>query len=314
MEKLSMGNVSANLWQHLKVSHRFDLVSLSETLLGGQAFRWAFHPDSRCWSGIVKNHVLIFHLSKENELFAVSPTRFPTNGFIEYLGLKDLPVHIDKLPWRSDPVLLLLKNKWQGVSILHQPAEETLLGFLLSSNKQILQIRAMLETLASRFGIALEGTNLHALPTWKTLAEISEEDLRACSLGYRARHVAKTAAFLRDNPSFLEDIKHKPYEDAKESLMQLQGVGAKVADCVLLFGYGRMDAFPVDTWIERILVEKYNLLKWTRPQLAQFARLHFGDGAGLAQQWFFADAREAKALALLARASQPTPPFVPDRP
>jgi N-glycosylase/DNA lyase len=93
----------------------------------------------------------------------------------------------------------------------------------------------------------------------------------------------------------LNQIKHLSLSEARIALQQLPGVGPKVADCVLLFGYGFAEAFPVDTWIEKILKERYpELAKWNRSQLATFARIHFGRAGGLAQQWMFAEARSTR--------------------
>jgi hypothetical protein len=133
----------------------------------------------------------------------------------------------------------------------------------------------------------------HRLPTWTELAAVSESELRACSLGFRARHVAAIARFLAENPGWLEATEHAPYSEAKASLITLQGVGEKVADCVLLFGAGRLEAFPVDTWILKALARRYDLAGWKPAQVAHFGRTHFGPQAGLAQQYLFAYERAA---------------------
>src|SRR5262249_55014899 len=154
--------------------------------------------------------------------------------------------------------------------------------------KQIVQIKQMLALLAERHGAPLMNSRLHRLPTWAELAEIPETDLRACLLGFRAGYIAETARFLAANPGWLEETETMPYAAAKERLCSLSGVGEKVADCVLLFGAGRLEAFPVDVWILKTLARRYGLDNWRTPQLAQFGRAHFGPLAGLAQQYLFA--------------------------
>ncbi len=129
---------------------------------------------------------------------------------------------------------------------------------------------------------------LRRLPTWPELAQISEADLRACQLGFRARFIHQTAQFLAAHPGWLEETEHLPYAAAKERLCTLPGVGEKIADCVLLFGAGRLEAFPVDTWILKALARRYGLDDWKPAQVAQFGRAHFGPLAGLAQQFLFA--------------------------
>jgi len=262
-----------------------------ETLVGGQAFRWYWEPETSVWHGIWGDKAACLRIAESGILEAAPLTRSTTvNDTRSYLGLDRLDDWLKALPLNADPVLADLGRRWDRLSLLRQEPGETLLAFICSSNKQILQIRAMLHALARRFGTPLSGTPFHVLPTWETLFSATEAELRACALGYRARHVAGTARFLKDKPGYLAAIEHLPLPEARLALRALPGVGPKVADCVLLFGYGRAEAFPVDTWIARLLMERYPALAgWSREQLATFARIHFGRAAGLAQQWFFAD-------------------------
>ena len=120
--------------------------------------------------------------------------------------------------------------------------------------------------------------------------------MRTCQLGFRAKFIHQTAQFLAAHPGWLEETESLPYAAAKERLCSLPGVGEKIADCVLLFGAGRLEAFPVDTWILQSLARRYGLNGWRPAQLAQFGRAHFGPLAGLAQQFLFASERRAAKL------------------
>jgi N-glycosylase/DNA lyase len=168
-----------------------------------------------------------------------------------------------------------------------------LLGFLCSATKQIVQIKQMVALLAERHGSPIrvaEGPGAppqHALPTWAQLATIPEAELRSCLLGFRARFIHETALFLAQRPGWLEETEILPYAAAKARLMELPGVGEKVADCVLLFGAGKLEAFPVDTWVLKSLARRYGLDGWKPAQVAHFGRTHFGPLAGLAQQFQF---------------------------
>jgi N-glycosylase/DNA lyase len=169
--------------------------------------------------------------------------------------------------------------------LLAQPFGETLLAFICSATKQIVQIRRMLEALALRFGDPIAG-GFNALPDWNRLSTISETELRACQLGFRARHVHGTAEFLAAHPGWLEETRALPYSEAHERLDSLPGVGGKIEDCTLLFGAGRLEAFPVDVWVMKALARHYELN--TAPsKLAARGREVFGPCAGLAQQYLF---------------------------
>jgi len=294
MEKFSLGTtLTLPAWETLEVASPFQAETLAETLVGGQAFRWFHGPGEADWTGIWGRHAASLRLTPVGNLEASLLTEATSPGDVrDYLGLDRLGRLEAALPCRSDPVLATLEKRWRGLSLLRQPPGETLLAFICSANKQILQIRAMLQQLSDRFGEPLADTPFRSLPSWERLSEAGEADLRDCGLGYRAAHIAGTAAFLKERPGFLDAVAALPTGQAREALLKLPGVGPKVADCVLLFGFGRTEVFPVDTWIARILGTRYpDLAGWNRRQLATFARIHFGEAAGLAQQWFFSEAR-----------------------
>lgn len=275
---------------HLAIPPDLDERALEETLTGGQAFRWYRDPSGDSWTGIWLDHAVRLKLAGPRGL-AVEPLSPTAPAIVEaYLGFDRLPALKAVLPLEADPVLKERERQWGGLSLLRQPAGETLLAFICSSNKQILQIRAMLHQLARAYGRPVPGTPFHRLPDWTELAGVSEAGLRACGLGYRAAHIAGTAAFLQRHGGFLESVAAMEPGAARGALQQLPGVGPKVAECVRLFGLGHCDAFPVDTWIARRMAIHYpDLEGWPRDRIATFARLHYGRAAGLAQQWLFAE-------------------------
>lgn len=279
------------LWQRLDPPLRISAPVLAEMLDGGQSFTW--HPQADgIWQGVWGLHLVHLRLDEASNLTWSSPTAQAADLATYFAADIDWARLDDDLPWRSDPVLARARQRWPGLRILRQPFGETLLGFLCSATKQIVQIKDMLRLLAERYGAPL-GEGRFTLPTWERLAEIPEAELRACKLGFRGRYVAQVAAFLREHPGWLVATEALPYPTAHARLMTLPGVGAKVADCVLLFGAGRVEAFPVDTWVLQALSRCYGLEGWKPSALAQFGRLHFGAAAGLAQQYLFADIRRA---------------------
>lgn len=289
---------------------------LAEWLDGGQAFRWYPISDTSPgpssgpgFEGSWSTHHVRLRLCPGvagafGELGESGGLEFTTPAYADPAAtavalrayLAGPEADEDALPWRSDAHLAACLRAYPGLRILRQPFGETLLGFVCSATKQIVQIKQMLGLLAARHGrplgphpgLADEAPPWHALPTWPELATVPEEALRACALGFRARHVAGIAAFLAAHPGWLEATEYAPYPEAKARLLELPGVGEKVADCVLLFGAGRLEAFPVDTWIIKAMSRRYGLEDWKPAQIAHFGRVHFGAQAGLAQQYLFA--------------------------
>ena len=267
---------------------------LAETVDGGQAFRWQREASGN-WRGQWSDHVVRLRHHGEKVTWSAPDTRAAGTqaALREYFRLRDdFEALAADLPWRTDAHLAACRAAFPGLRILRQPFGETLLGFLCSATKQIVQIKQMMALLAERhgapLGLASDGQPLHRLPSWDELAEVPETQLRACLLGFRARYISATAKFLAAHPGWLHETESLPYPAAKERLCSLPGVGEKVADCVLLFGAGRLEAFPVDVWILRTLAVRYGLEGWKPAPLAQFGRAHFGPLAGLAQQYLFA--------------------------
>jgi N-glycosylase/DNA lyase len=282
-------------WQPLIPGLAISDDVLAETLDGGQAFRW--RCDAGVWSGLFSSHVVRLTRDSADNLRWSAPVALAAStgpALAHYLDTnRDARELADSLPWRSDAHLAACLAAFPGLRILRQPFGETLLGFLCSATKQIVQIKQMIGLLAERHGTALlPNSSLvprpSSLPSWPELALIPEAELRACQFGFRARFIHQTAKFLMEHPGWLEATEKLPYAEAKERLCSLPGVGEKIADCVLLFGANRLEAFPVDTWILKAMAARYGLHGWKPAQLAQFGRAHFGPLAGLAQQYLFA--------------------------
>ena len=179
-----------------------------------------------------------------------------------------------------------------GLRVLNQPAWEALVAFILSANNNVARIRNLVRALCERYGAAWDtptGT-LYAFPTPERLASCGEEELRALKLGYRAPFLIRSARLAADGFP-LDALPGMPYDEARRLLMTLPGVGGKVADCVLLFGCGHSEAFPVDVWVCRLLRDWFGLECADRDALASQARALLGDHGGLMQQFLFHAAR-----------------------
>ena len=269
---------------------------LAEQLDGGQSFRWNESPDGG-WVGVFGHTLAGLRASSSGlEWRGLKAAAHTESALLAYLDADGVQARLaDSLPWRSDPVLRAAREAYPGLRILRQDPHEALIGFLCSSNKRILQIRVMVAALAAKLGESL-GEGFHALPSWAALASADDATLRACSLGYRAAYLRGTARCLQSRPRWADEFAALPTSALLEELRTLPGVGPKVAACVALFGFGRLESFPVDTWVVQALAEAYGLRGWKPAQLEQFGKAHFGEAAGLAQQYLFSAARHGKLL------------------
>jgi N-glycosylase/DNA lyase len=180
----------------------------------------------------------------------------------------------------------------RGLRLLRQEPWECLASFILSSTKQIVQIRQIVASLCERFGepvATLPGfAPERAFPSAERIARVMEADLRACKMGFRAPYLLASARRVAEGKLDLDSLHHWPVEAARDALLRLPGVGPKIADCILLFAYGFPAAFPVDVWVMKALRTLYFARRRvTARRLREFSGTHFGPNAGYAQQYLF---------------------------
>ncbi|MEY2549077.1 MAG: N-glycosylase/DNA lyase [Verrucomicrobiota bacterium] len=197
-----------------------------------------------------------------------------------------------------DPAMTAARDFCRGLRIIRQPRWECLATFICSSMKQVAHIRQMSLALRKRFGTEkkMDVTHVYDFPSAERLGRSSEGALRECALGYRAGNLLATARRVANGEADLEGWSKLPDEELRARLCELRGVGAKVANCVMLFAYERLRAFPIDVWIERVLRQQYfpRKRKVTAQQLREFCDRYFGDQGGYAQQYLFHHARVSR--------------------
>ncbi len=179
-----------------------------------------------------------------------------------------------------------------GLRVLKQSTWDALVQFILTANNNVARIRKLTMALSEALGEAGEvaGERVYGIPSPAALARTSEAELRGLGVGYRAPYLIESSRMVL-NGFPLDQLEKMPYEKAHEELLRLPGVGDKVADCVLLFGCRRMEAFPVDVWVERLLGAWFGIHDRNRLKLARRAQELLGDNAGLLQQYLFHAAR-----------------------
>ena len=206
----------------------------------------------------------------------------------------------------NDPAMNAARLFCCGLRIIRQPKWECLATFICSSMKQVAHIRQISLALRRRFGDRRKvGDHVaHMFPLAQRIASASEKDLRECALGYRAKNLLATARLVTSGECDLESWSALSDPDLREKLCSLPGVGAKIANCVMLFAYERLRAFPIDVWIERVLKQQYfPRKKITEPRLREFSETYFGEHGGYAQQYLFHHARIASRNSGVSRDS-----------
>ncbi|MDR2296197.1 MAG: hypothetical protein LBD95_05310 [Clostridiales Family XIII bacterium] len=273
-----------------------------QTFACGQAFRWdrerdgshtgvagdraaniAFTPAP---GGRCAGDIAIRPLGRAPAADAAADERF----WADYLDLGRDYGAVKRALIADDPVMARAVAHGAGIRILRQAPWEALISFILSQNNNIARIRGCVKRLCAGFGARAGcgsgGEALFAFPRVDILAACTEADLAPCGLGYRARYVALAARRVAEagGDAWLAGLRGAPLAEARAALLSLCGVGPKVADCVLLFGLGRTEVFPVDVWTARAMRALYGAEK---RDAAAGAAARFGPCAGIAQQYLF---------------------------
>src|SRR5216110_3649201 len=207
----------------------------------------------------------------------------------------------------DDPAMNAARHFCRGLRIIRQPKWECLATFICSSMKQVAHIRQISLALRERFGAQRKiGTHMvYTFPSPRRLARASKNELLECKLGYRAKNLRETARLVSSGEADLEAWSVLSDADLRKHLCALPGVGPKIANCVMLFAYERLRAFPIDVWIERALRQHYfsGRKKMSAQRLREFSETYFGEHGGYAQQYLFHHARTASRKSELARDS-----------
>lgn len=295
---------------------RVDGFNLKATLESGQVFR--YHKGSDGFYHVVAGDSIIRLQQKGDKLsYGCSNSEF---NVAKFLGLTHSYSEIINSISHDEKIAAAIKEHY-GLRIMEQGLWECTASFICSSFSNIPRIRQCIEKVAAAFGdeIELGSFKSFSFPQPEQVDDFSR--LEKCGLGYRAKYLLNTAKMFSENSDSYsqQQLRKLGYEGAKNKLMELSGVGSKVADCILLFSCGFYEAFPVDVWIQRAMVESYGneLRKFaaavkkrvSEPVVADFARSYFGSYAGYAQQFLYHHARNhanteirtAQALPILPR-------------
>ena len=277
---------------------------LEKTLNSGQVFHWekidngflgAIGDVPACVQQ--EDHILKVHFGETRK-----PTREtrPLPRLVTHYFALDHPLAEICASFPDDALMNAARDFCRGLRIIRQPKWECLATFICSSMKQVAHIRQISAALRTRFGERREIGNhvVYTFPHAQHIAHASKTGLRECKLGYRAKNLCATAQLVSSGECTLEAWSALSDAELRERLCALPGVGAKIANCVMLFAYERLRAFPIDVWIERVLRQHYlpRRKKMTAQQLWEFSESYFGEHGGYAQQYLFHHARVAKSL------------------
>lgn len=263
--------------------------NLDHTLSCGQVFRW--EKDHDWWTGIVGRKIIRLKQEGTELLIDSSPDK---RSIMDYFRLDDDMEAIYQ-EIGKDNIIRSLTRKYRGLHLIRQDPWECLVSYICSSNNTIKNISNSIRYLCECFGDEIEKGH-YSFPSPEALSNIELCDMEKCKLGFRTPRVLDIASRVANREFDLSGIKYMPYSEARKKLVEIKGVGNKIADCVLLFAFEKLESFPVDTHIEKIMERHYGKnfkgpKSKRRDEIGEFARNYFGRFCGYAQEYLYLEGR-----------------------
>ena len=260
---------------------------LDYTLDCGQVFRW--DKIGTWWVGVVNGSTVRLQQDRESGEVLVDSS-LPEGYLEDYFrfddDLDDILRRVNKDSFMDEAI-----RKYRGLRLIRQDPWECLISYMLATAWSIPNIKRGISLLSNTYGKEI-GDGHYSFPEPEALASLCDGELRNCKLGFRSNRIVKAAKHVADGDLVLDELFKVEYKEAKQRLMYLEGIGEKVADCILLFAFDKMEAFPVDTHVEKVVRHYYGGREFfngavTKSKIGDWGRMYFGEYCGYAQQYFF---------------------------
>lgn len=260
----------------------------------GQCFRWIREEDGS-YTGVAMGKVI--NVKRDGKDIVIDNTNLKDfkNIWFEYFDLGRDYSLLKKEFVKFDENLKKAVDFGWGIRLLQQDGWEMIISFIISSNNRIPMIQRAINNICQRYGKYIgeyRGKKYYSFPDPKELSVATVEELRDCKTGFRDKYIYSTTKDIVENNININDFLEMDSETCHKELMKFRGVGAKVADCIALFGMRKYNSFPVDVWVKRVMQEFYNAKEMSLPKMRKYGMDLFGDDAGFAQQYLFYYVRE----------------------
>jgi len=263
-------------------------INIRETVNSGQIFLWENYRDA--WFVIDGQDIV---MAKQTPFEIMTFSKKPKKIFREDDNYRKILKNITK-----DKIVKKASKYYPGLRVTRQDPFQCCISFIISANSNISNIRMRLQKLCIKFGakVRFQKREFFLFPRPKILAKATLQDLQECKLGYRTKYVLDASRIIASGEIDFDELKMVEYKKCKELLLKLPGIGDKVADCIMLFSLEKLEAFPLDTWIMKILqkyysgnfgLDKKNISKNRYENIHQDVLNHFGKYAGYSQQFLY---------------------------
>lgn len=262
---------------------KIENLNIKSILTSGACFRYILESDGSI-TNILKDRVV--NIKQENDNIYVKSNNYNNLKEIiyEYFDLNTNYEKINNELISNNDELKDIINKCKEYRILNQDSFEMCISYIISQNNNVKRISKSINEISKKYGkkVIFENKEYYLFPTYDQLKNLTTEEIRQFGVGFRDKYIRN---FLNLYPN-MKDLNILSTKESLEELMKVKGIGLKVASCILLFGYKRLDVFPIDTWVKQYISSNYNI-KNTQKDIEEFARNNFGKYSGLVIQYMF---------------------------
>ena len=269
-------------------------INLYDTIFSGQTFRMTLENDNSITIVLFDRVVNIKEVG--NYLIIDSNKMLNLKSFIiEYLDLNRNYNEINKYIISIDDNLKKEIQKCEGYKILKQNKFEMYITYIISQNNNVKRITSIVNKMSQKYGekVIFRNKEYYLFPTYENLKDLTKEDFRNLGLGFRDEYLVNALNKIKENNNFLDDLDKLPTESAIKELMSVKGIGLKVASCIMLFGYSRLDTFPIDTWVRKYVSKNYNITDDIKV-ISKYMKNKYNQYSGLVIQYFYHTERNKK--------------------
>lgn len=262
-------------------------INLYDTLFSGQCFRMALESDGS-YTIILSDRVV--NIKEENNKLVLDSNIMNDLDLVvkKYLDLERDYDSINRIITEKCKPLKDNIDKCSGYKILNQDKFEMYITYIISQNNNVKRIMGSVDKLSRLYGkcVKFRGEDYYLFPTYEDMKDITLEELKGIGVGFRDTYIRNALDKLGEDRNFLEKLDFMSTEEALNELTSIKGIGVKVASCILMFGYGRFDTFPVDTWVRHFVSDNFDI-KNDIKSISKYMKDMFGEYSGIAIQYFY---------------------------
>lgn len=260
--------------------------NLDDTVTCGQIFRYT-KEDDNSYTIILKDRVI--NVRKDNDILYVDSNNSDDleSVVVKYFDLDRDYKKINEIILNNDESLDEVVGSCTGLKMINSYPFETTISYIISANNSVSSIKKSVDKISEAYGDKIEFRNktYYLFPTPNQLKNVSAADYRNYSVGFRDKYIENMVKVVNDDCLYLDSFFDLATTNSLDELMKQQGIGPKVASCILLFAYQKFDVFPIDTWVKKVMKDKYNIEG--EKNIRKQAQKVFGDYSGIAIQYMF---------------------------